>query len=97
MLRSAFLESKRGPDTLLTALESREIILWLQGPLPRIDLDILSRFLGLPWKAIVSETSEEVLIKRASSNSLSDSMVHKRGYLQIVDSDRVRFEDPGRT
>lgn len=87
MLRSALLESKRGPDNLLTALESREIILWLQGPLPRIDLDILARFLGLPWKAIVSETSDEVLIKRASSNSLSDPMVHKRGYLQIVDSD----------
>ena len=97
MLRSTLLESKRESDNLLTTLESREIILWLQGPLPRIDSEVLARFLGLPWKAIVSETSEDALIKRASSNSLADPMVHKRGYLQIVDSDPSRTSLPERS
>jgi hypothetical protein len=97
MFQSELIESSRASENLLAAIDAREIVLWLQDPLPAIDEDVLLRFLGLPWRAIVSESQDKVLNNAATLASAADPLVHKRGYIQVVDSDPSRLLLPERS
>jgi hypothetical protein len=56
------------------------------------------RFLGLPWRLVVSEVFEaSVLTDLQKSASVDDLLTRKRGYVQVIDSDPSRIELPERS
>ena len=97
MFQSELIESSKASENLLAAIDAREIVLWLQDPLPAVDENVLLRFLGLPWRAIVCDSQDQVLRNAATVASAVDPLVHKRGYIQVVDSDPSRLLLPERS
>jgi hypothetical protein len=97
MPQSQLLAFTKIPDSLLNALETRDVVLWLRDVPPTADKSLLARFLGLPWKAIISETSDKSLLAVAGTETSADPMVRKRGFFQIIDSDPSRFTLPERS
>jgi hypothetical protein len=85
-------------DNLLSNLDSRDIALWLADlPRERPQLETLISFLGLPWRLILSEVSDNQLITELEQRSRSnDDMTRRRGFVQIVDSDPSRIAFPQR-
>ena len=55
MFQSELIESSRASENLLAAIDARDRPL-AAGPVTAVDEDVLLRFLGLPWRAIVSES-----------------------------------------
>lgn len=86
------------PHNLISSLGSRDIALWARSlPAEQVGQEELVRFLGLPWRMVVSEISDQGLIKALdATESVSAPMVRKRGFVQIVDSDPSRIELPER-
>jgi hypothetical protein len=84
------------PDNLLSNLESRDVALWIRSlPKNQPTQEKLVAFLGLPWRLVFSEVSDQRLITALEQkSSSSDPMVRKRGFLQIIDSDPSRIEFP---
>jgi len=85
-------------DGLLSALENREIALWI-GTLRRdpADRDALAAFLGLPWKMVLSDGYDPKLFNSLETQaSAEDPLVRKRGFVQIVDADPARINFPQR-
>lgn len=87
-------------DHLLAALESRNVALWVGNQSSLINsanLENFVKFLGLPWKLIFCELSHPSLIKALEeSSSIDDSLIRKRGFIQVIDSDPSRNELPQR-
>lgn len=86
------------PENLLSNLDSRDAALWVRS-LPRNApaQTTLVSFLGLPWRQVFSEVSDQRLLTALEQASALDApMVRKRGFVQIVDSDPSRIEFPQR-
>ena len=83
---------------LLVDLEQREVALWLHSMPEGEDVEkCLPAFLRLPWQLIVSEISDAALIGSLDeSEDATDSMVRKRGFIQIVDDNPSEIELPQR-
>jgi hypothetical protein len=86
------------PENLLSNLDSRDVALWIRSlPTNEPAQARLVSFLGLPWRQVISEISDQRLITALEQGSASDApMVRKRGFVQIVDSDPSRIEFPQR-
>ena len=85
-------------DNLLSNLASRDVALWLGGiPKDGPSQALLAKFLGLPWRLIVTEIYDPALVEAVEASSgLGDLMVRRRGFVQIVDSDPARIQLPER-
>lgn len=86
------------PHNLLSNLGSRDIALWV-GWLPedQVEQETLVRFLGLPWRMVISEIYDHRIIQALdATESISSPMARKRGFVQIIDSDPSRIELPER-
>jgi hypothetical protein len=86
------------PENLLSNLDSRDVALWIRSLPKKAPAQAqLVAFLGLPWRQVFSELSDQRLITALEQGSASDApMVRKRGFVQIVDSDPSRIEFPQR-
>ncbi|MGN6139336.1 MAG: hypothetical protein ACTHNV_10655 [Ralstonia sp.] len=86
------------PHNLLSSLGSRDVALWVRSlPENQADKESLVRFLGLPWRMVISEIYDQGLFKALdATESVSSQMVRKRGFVQIIDSDPSRIELPER-
>ena len=86
------------PDNLLVDLDRREAALWLHSlPKDPAAQEVLTEFLGLPWRMVFSEVSDLGLIKALEEGTdATDPMTRKRGFIQIIDGDPSRFELPQR-
>jgi hypothetical protein len=86
------------PDTVLTRLETRDVILWIRS-LPKTPkaTEQIVRFLGLPWRLVVSEWYDDsVFTELRSQDGIENPMVKKRGLVQVLDQDPSRIELPPR-
>lgn len=98
MLTSTLLHNDRVPDSLLAALDRRDVALWIRS-LPKDPSDGGSayQFLGLPWRLVLSEAYDAVTFRELETEStFSDPMTRRRGFAQIIDSDPTRTELPER-
>ena len=86
------------PDNLLVDLDRREAALWLRSlPKDPAAQEVLSEFLGLPWRMVFSEVSDPGLVKALEEGTdATDPMTRKRGFIQIIDGDPSRIELPQR-
>lgn len=98
MIEKILLESAAVPPHLLSALDSRDAVLWLRGVPKETSTDILLRFLGLPWRMVVSEWYDaSVVAALESASTSSPEMIRKRGFVQVVDADPSRIPLPQRS
>jgi len=86
------------PHNLLSNLGSRDIALWVGGlPEDQVEQETLVRFLGLPWRMVISEIYDQKILKALdATESVSAPMARKRGFVQIIDRDPSRIELPER-
>jgi len=85
-------------DNLLADLDRREVTLWLRGlPKDSAAPEVISSFLGLPWRMVFSEVSDPGLMKALEEGvDATDPMTRKRGFVQVVDGDPSRIDLPQR-
>lgn len=83
-------------NNLLSNLENRDTVLWIRNlTKDLLNDDAFVAFLGLPWRLVIMEGYDPVLIKAVeAAASSSDPMTRKRGFVQIIDSDPSRIELP---
>lgn len=74
------------PDGLLSALAGREVTLWLNHLPAELDLGELAKFIGLPWRDVLLGESTTQLCD-ALSRDTDASLVRRRGYLQLIQTD----------
>ena len=88
----------RVSDNLLANLDSRDVALWIRSlPEDLPSRDKFVSFLGLPWRLVLIEDYDRELIEALEATaSLSDPMIRRRGYAQVIDSDPSRIELPQR-
>jgi hypothetical protein len=98
VIEKILLESAAVPAHLLSALDSRDAVLWLRGVPKETSTDILLRFLGLPWRMVISEWYDASVVDALESASTSSpAMIRKRGFVQVVDADPSRIPLPQRS
>nr|WP_321464333.1 hypothetical protein [uncultured Desulfobulbus sp.] len=97
-IKSSILSIGKVQNNLLSNLESRDVALWIRSlPKKLSDDNKLVRLMCLPWQLIMSEISDSAIIAELESQSNNDvSMVRKRGFAQIIDSDPSRIDLPQR-
>ena len=98
MLEKNLIRIDRLTDSLFSALETRDVVLWIREiPKDTVSTAELVAFLGLPWRLIVSEEyNKEVIDALQGSAQLSDPLTRKRGFVQIIDNDPSRIPLPER-
>ena len=98
MLEKQIIQSDKIPRNLVSSLERRDVALWI-GAIPQdLDRQTLLRFLGLPWKLVLSEAYDAALLADLQSAcSIDDPLTRRRGYIQLIDSDPARIELPDRS
>lgn len=88
--------SKSVPDSLIAGLADREVSIWLRcASADEHSLQALLGMLRLPWKQVFIEHADP---KLASALDEPDrgSLVRRRGYLHVIDTDPSRIELPRR-
>jgi hypothetical protein len=86
----------RLPDDLLSALSEREATLWLHRLPTQFDLGELVKFIGLPWHdVLLSESTAQ--LRDALLRDAAPSLVRRRGYLQLIDTDPSLVSLPPRS
>lgn len=80
------LTTDQVPDGLLSALSAREVVLWLPQNPGDTATDCLASFISLPWLSVLLEESPRELIATLEREANS-SLVHSRGYVQLIDRD----------
>ena len=90
------LTTDQVPDGLLSALASREVVLWLRQTPQDTDAETLANFIGLPWREVLLGEDSPELLQSIEQNPLPD-LVHRRGYLQLVDRDPSLISLPPRS
>ena len=98
MLEKQIIQSDRIPRNLVSSLERRDVALWI-GAIPQgLDRQTLLRFLGLPWRLVLSEAYDAALFADLqSASNIDDPLTRRRGYIQLIDSDPARIELPDRS
>ncbi len=98
MLQKSLIRIDHLPDNLLSALETRDVALWLHGTPKETSSADLIAFLGLPWRIIIMESYDQKIIDALQAASqFNDPMTRKRGFVQIIDSDPSRIPLPERS
>lgn len=90
------LTTDRIPDGLLSALSSREVVLWVQQAPSGVSAQLLAEFIGLPWREVLLGESTPQLLEAIEQDSQID-LVRKRGYVQLVDRDPSLVSLPPRS
>ena len=85
-------------NQLLVGLDNRDTALWLQfddlADPKRMDL---VPFLTLPWRLVLTEgNGPKFAAALEATNSSSDGLVRRRGFIHVVDTDPSRIELPTR-
>jgi hypothetical protein len=98
VLEKQIIQSDQIPRSVVSSLERRDVALWI-GALPQdLNRQTLLRFLGLPWKLVLSEAYDAALFADLqSASSIDDPLTRRRGYIQLIDSDPARIELPDRS
>ena len=98
MSQPRLIQTDAVPDNLLADLDRREVTLWLRClPATLLSPEEFVRFVGLPWKMVLSEVSEPNLIGALEKSAdADDPMARKRGFIQVIDTDPSRIELPPR-
>lgn len=97
MIQNSIIRLNSASDSLLANLESRDAALWIHDlPADATRQEELARFLGLPWRLILSETFHDAFSTLEESESFSEAMTRKRGFAQLIDIDASRIELPQR-
>jgi hypothetical protein len=93
------LTSSVVPDNLLAGLDSRDVSVWLGG-IPAGDgfsVSDVARFLTLPWKQVFSESSDPALLTAIEQIGSEGSLIRRRGFIHIIESDPARIPLPPRS
>jgi hypothetical protein len=98
VLTTHLFRTERVPESLLSALDRRDVALWVRDiPSDLRSSTSIERFLGLPWRLVLSEFFDAKVFGELESNtSFKDSMTRRRGFAQVIDSDPTRIELPSR-
>jgi len=84
------------PDSLIAGLADREVSIWVSGAVHEAaDIDALAAMLRLPWKQVFIEEASPGLVA-ALEKADDDSLVRRRGFIHIVDTDPSRINLPAR-
>lgn len=98
MLQKSVIQVDRIPNNLVSNLDARDAALWVQGVPETLPQSALVRFLGLPWRLVLSEgLNTKVLSELQASGSVDEPLIRKRGYVQIIDTDPSRIALPERS
>lgn len=98
MLTKHLSVTDKVPDGILSALERRDVALWIRDlPTDLSIQDVLEKFIGLPWRLVISEAYESKVFNGLEAEaSFKDPMTRKRGFVQVIDSDPTKTELPQR-
>ncbi len=97
VLSNTLLRADRVSDGLLSALDRRDVALWIRDLPTDLNTKGLEQFLGLPWKLVLSEAFPlKALNELERDTTLADPMTRKRGFVQIIDTDPSRIQLPAR-
>jgi hypothetical protein len=81
-------------DNILSLLNERDVALWLDRSISEAELPLVN----LPWKLVLSEsitsTAKQALLDFPDT---SNSLVRKRGYSYLVETDPTKIELPQRS
>lgn len=84
------------PVTLLAALSSREVSLWLHRMPAGVEADKVMEFVGLPWRDVfIGESNGPFLDALAQADE--PDLVRRRGYLQLIRTDPTLLPLPPRS
>ena len=76
-------------------LAHREIALWLRSDtLGGDDTEALVELLQLPWRMVLLETLDKGLISHLDQHVPNETLVRKRGYIQIVEENPAQISLP---
>lgn len=89
----------RMPTSLLNNLDARDAAVWLLAPfVVEAGAAAAADLLRLPWQFGLSESADpQFLEELAKSESPSDPLVRRRGFLQLVDTNPAEFVLPPRS
>jgi hypothetical protein len=98
VLKNTLIHSDRVPDGLVAALDRRDVAFWIRDlPKEASSRQLLEKFLGLPWRLILSEIYDARAFRQLETETtFNDPMTRRRGFAQIIDSDPTRTELPER-
>jgi hypothetical protein len=84
------------PDSLIVGLADRDVSLWICGTISEpAKIKALAAMLRLPWKQVFIEDPNRRLVEELG-NPDSESLVRRRGFVHVIDSDPSRFNLPSR-
>ena len=98
MNNKLLLNSNSISNNTLANIESRDVALWIHSLSVNEDqVKTAAAFIGLPWKLVMLEGGSSSLIDELGEMSrVEDTLVLKRGLVQVIDSDPTRIELPPR-
>lgn len=89
--------SKSLPDSLVAALADRDVSIWLRGMASGYaEIDFLADLLRLPWRQVFVEEADPRLVA-ALEGPDNSSLVRRRGFIHVVDTDPSRIDLPPRS
>lgn len=80
------IQTDRVPDGLLSALSGREVTLWLHRVPTGLESYEVAKLIGLPWRDVLLGESTPQLLE-ALSRDADPTLVRRRGYLQLIQTD----------
>lgn len=84
------------PDSLIVGLADREVSVWVRGAIDDpAEVNAVAAMLRLPWKQVFVEDANPRLVAELGVPG-SDSLVRRRGFVHIIDSDPSRIDLPTR-
>ena len=98
MNRTHLFQAPTVPDTLLAALDRRDVALWIHGvPESVAEPAGLVPLIALPWRLVLSEVSDARM--RAALDATADPddpLAQKRGFIHTITSSPIEAELPPR-
>lgn len=86
-------------DDLVARLGSRDVALWIRGPLRSgaLSPDLVA-FVGLPWAMVIDEGFDATLVDAIQRAEQVDApLVRRRGFIQVIESDIDKIDLPTRS
>lgn len=84
------------PDSLIVGLADREASIWVRGTIEDpAEAKVFANMLRLPWKQVFIEDDNPCLVAELGKPD-SDSLVRRRGFVHVIDSDPSRIDLPTR-
>ena len=90
------VRDKASPE-LLADLAQRDVALWIvDGNDDATEVSVLVRFIRLPWRLVVLETSRKSLLSAIDETSSSDPLAGVRGFPQVISENPTQIKLPQR-